>query len=199
MSKSWPARYKHFPNLARRRRDLWFRPIRWRDREQIRHWRNSQMSVLRQDSILSYHDQQIYFTQVVRPDLLSFDPKNILVGIERNSRLIGYGGLVHICWTQRVAEVSFLTSNYLSTSEHYTPLFLDFLEYIKEVAVREVHLQRITSETYAFRTNTISALEKSGFSEVIAPLGLNRASGTSIFHEFHFSTSPTHHDGKIEL
>ena len=51
----------------------------------------------------------------------------------KNSKLVGYGGLVHIEWDHLRAEVSFLVDTEISgTKEDYSKLFPSFLNLIKD-------------------------------------------------------------------
>ena len=49
-----------------------------------------------------------YFEKNIWSELKKNDPNQILLAIEQNGQLIGYGGLVHISWVYKRAELSFL-------------------------------------------------------------------------------------------
>ena len=71
-------------------------------------WRNQQIDALRQKDYLTEKDQLDYFHQVVQPQYSKSNPDPLLMGFTKEDELIGYGGLVHIDWNNRRAEVSFL-------------------------------------------------------------------------------------------
>lgn len=59
----------------------------------------------------------------------SLEPSQVLVALERAGVLIGYGGLVHISWANRRAEVSFLLTPELEKNpDELIALFLRFLD-----------------------------------------------------------------------
>ena len=73
--------------------------IKLEDAEPIRLWRNQQISALRQSNILSKDEQRSYFKNVIEPSFSDKNPKQILLRYTFNKNLIGYGGLVHLNWT----------------------------------------------------------------------------------------------------
>ena len=130
----------------------------------IRLSRNAQMDVLRQSAVISVEEQRAYFDAAIWPDLPRKQPKNILLAYLENGRLVGYGGLVHVAWEHRRAEVSFLLEAELAKSEAtYGRYFAAFLRLIQTVAFENLKLHRLFTETYATRGHHISILENSGF------------------------------------
>ncbi len=89
-------------------------------------------------------------------------PDQILFCIEDRNELVAYGGLVHISWPDRRAELSFLTAGSLSDglSERY---FKEMLNYIFDVGRNQFGLHKLVTETYSFRDKHIQILESSGF------------------------------------
>jgi hypothetical protein len=90
-------------------------------------------------------------------------PKNILLSFYHENILIGYGGLVHISWEHKRAEVSFLlnqtdAANVSKYSEH----FMVFLRIIKKISFLDLKLEKIYTETYDIRKHHVLVLEKSG-------------------------------------
>ena len=139
-------------------------PIRIKDIESIRIWRNAQMDVLRQNKELSSNDQKQYFKNSIIPLFESDNPEQILFSFFKDSELIGYGGLVHISWVDKRAEMSFLLNNTrASVDVQYSKDFTCFIELIKEVCFNEMKFNRLFTETYAFRKFHISILERTGF------------------------------------
>ncbi|HLS87157.1 MAG TPA: GNAT family N-acetyltransferase [Burkholderiales bacterium] len=138
--------------------------IRPADIEPIRLWRNAQIRVLRQSAPISREQQEDYFRTQVWPEMESATPRNILLAYLKGEELVGYGGLVHVAWEHRRAEVSFLLKNDLaSTPEEHTFYFPAFLRLMKALAFHDLRLDRLCTETYAIRPQFIQALEREGF------------------------------------
>ena len=106
-------------------------PIRMEDIELIRVWRNAQIAILRQNSALSKEDQISYFQNIIFPSTLLGQPPQILFSFLFKKVLIGYGGLVHIAWEDKRAEVSFLVDPKRSANQSiYANDLLHFLNLI---------------------------------------------------------------------
>jgi RimJ/RimL family protein N-acetyltransferase len=132
--------------------------------ESIRQWRNEQMDVLRQAHPISPDEQATYFERMIWPDMDSSTPRQILVSIHLNSEFIGYGGIVHLSWTDMRGEVSFLIRTELMKDPATVDrLFSDYLTLIKQLAFRDLGLRRLSTETFAHRTDIIPLLERNGF------------------------------------
>lgn len=139
-------------------------PLRQADMEQIRLWRNDQMDVLRQNTEISSLQQKTYFQEVIEPTWIQAQPKLILFSFLFQNVCIGYGGLTHIDWEASRAEVSFLVDPWRTQDfTHYQRDFLHFLKLICQVAFAELHLHRLFTETFAFRSEHIKILEHFGF------------------------------------
>lgn len=134
------------------------------DIEAIRQWRNAQLEVLRQSRPISGQEQADYFAQMIWPDKSEIRPTTILLAYLEDERLIGYGGLVHIQWDDRRAEVSFLLDPQRETDPNGRAVdFGRFLELIKEFAFVDLGLARLYTETYAMRERHIETLECHAF------------------------------------
>lgn len=134
------------------------------DIEAIRQWRNAQMDVLRQTSVISVEAQRRYFEEHIWPDKVSRYPRQILLAIESDGNLVGYGGLVHIAWEDKRAELSFLLDPRLEQNPvARATLFSRFLRIIQVLAFEDLTLSRLWTETYAHRAAHISTIEASGF------------------------------------
>ncbi len=154
--------------LAKKRYDTLlhyaFVPLRQEDMEQIRLWRNSQTAILRQNHPLSQAEQTSYFTTVILPSFSEKQPRQILFTILHNEQLLGYGGLVHIDWQARQAEVSFLLDTAIKeASRPFKECFLQFLHVIKEIAFTELKLHKLTAECYYSRYELMADLTSFGF------------------------------------
>lgn len=136
-------------------------PLRNQDMESIRLWRNEQMDVLRQQAPIKPEEQKQYYNNVIIPSFGDPQPKQILFSFLQNNLCIGYGGLVHIDWVSRRAEISFLVDP--SQLPHYYICFTEFLKLIHQVSFETLQFHRLFTETYSFRTGHIAILEKSGF------------------------------------
>ena len=141
-------------------------PVREADMELIRVWRNEQMRVLRQSRPLSPEDQKRYFRDVVMPTFEQPQPPMLLFTYLLDDHPIGYGGLVHIDWENRRAEISFLLETARSREDadgEYARLFSCFLALMKRIAFDELGLNRLYTETFDIRPLHVQVLEQNGF------------------------------------
>ncbi len=139
-------------------------PIRYEDIFLIKDWRNKQVSILRQQELLTDSQQEAYYQRCILPQFFSSTPNFILFSYLHESRCIGYGGLVHIDWLSKRAEVSFLLDpGFTSDDKVYTQKFSIFLSLIKEVSFNVLSFNKIFTETYDIRSVHIQVLEKSSF------------------------------------
>ena len=83
-------------------------PIRYEDRYLIMKWRNEQIYHLRQNDPLTVKVQDEYFDNVISELFKQDKPKQILFSLLKDNKCIGYGGLVHINWVDKNAEISFI-------------------------------------------------------------------------------------------
>ena len=162
MNVKWPGGYTHFPNLERSSDEFHLRPLRWEDREPIRQWRNEQIEVLRQTTLLSAQDQDAYYRTVLAPQFGQREPQQFLWGLEERDQLIGYGGLVHLVWSDRRAEVSFLTKT-VRLSDNFESDWVSFLDLLIPLAREKLRLHKLTTETYSSRPELVPILESQGF------------------------------------
>jgi RimJ/RimL family protein N-acetyltransferase len=160
----WESGYSYFPELSVISADgrYQLRPIHWDDRDAIRGWRNAQIDVLRQHKPLSASDQDNYFSNTVLPQLSQEQPDQILFAFLEDSKLVGYGGFVHIVWPDHAAEVSFLTNTNRSEQHIFSQDWSEYLNLLVQLA-EEIGLNRLTTETYSIRPKLIEILENFGF------------------------------------
>ena len=137
-------------------------PIRNEDRYLIMKWRNEQMYHLRQSSILTFKDQDLYFQNVVSKLFEKAKPDQILFSFLENEKCIGYGGIVHIDWEKKYGELSFLISTELDIHffEKFWTLFLNIIE---QVAFKELKFNKIYTYAYDLRPKLYGCLEKAEF------------------------------------
>ncbi|WP_340120095.1 GNAT family N-acetyltransferase [Pelagibius sp. 7325] len=132
--------------------------------EAIRCWRNAQIDVLRQSAPIASPQQAAYYAREIWPDKDAAEPRNILLIYLEDGRPIGYGGLVHIAWEHRRAEVSFLLDPAVARGDaELADLFARFLTLMKTLAFEDLGLARLHTETYALRLVHIATLEACGF------------------------------------
>ena len=138
--------------------------IRHEDMLSIMHWRNSQLSLLRQHEPLTPEQQESYYQQVIAPSYAEKQPRQILFSYLHEQELIGYGGLVHISWKDRRAEVSFLVAPERAADPIvYEQDFSLYLALIKIIAFQHLGFTRLCGETYDIRPHHTKILEANGF------------------------------------
>jgi len=131
--------------------------------EPIRNWRNRQMDVLRQTRPISESEQADYYATHIWPTMDHACPANVLVTYFRDGMAVGYGGLVHVAWEHLRAEISFiLDPDAFGDEVAYAALFMPYLGLIQRLAFDELRLERLWTETYAFRREHIRCLELAG-------------------------------------
>jgi RimJ/RimL family protein N-acetyltransferase len=165
-SPQWDSGYQFFPELSVKSADgrYQLRPIHWDDRDAIREWRNAQIDVLRQLNPLSASEQDDYFSNIVRPQLTQEQPAQILFAFLEDSQLVGYGGFVHIVWSDQRAEVSFLTDIKRSEQNVFAGDWSEYLNLLVQLA-QKVGFNKLTTETYSIRPELIEILENFGFTQ----------------------------------
>lgn len=137
-------------------------PIRHEDRYNIMKWRNEQVYHLRQTELLNKQQQDTYFDNVVAKLFDQEQPNQILFSFLQNEECIGYGGLVHINWIDKNAEVSFILSTDREV-EHFQSDWKKFLFLLDELAHNQLDLHKIFTFAFDIRQNLYPALENSGF------------------------------------
>ncbi|WP_435262772.1 GNAT family N-acetyltransferase [Tenacibaculum sp. nBUS_03] len=137
-------------------------PIRFKDRLKIQKWRNEQMYHLRQTKLLTEEDQNSYFENIISKLFLQEKPNQILFSYLEDNKCIGYGGLVHINWTDKNAEISFIMKTSLE-KEHFNFHWKTFLNLIEQVAFKEIELHKIFTYAFDLRPHLYLALEKNNY------------------------------------
>lgn len=139
-------------------------PIRYEDRFKIMKWRNEQIYHLRQREPLTKEDQDNYFENVVSEIFDNEKPNQILFSYLKNGECIGYGGLVHINWIDKNAEISFVMKTSLEELEFETH-WICFLNLIEKIAFLELNFCKIFTYAYDLRPRLYIALEKSSYNQ----------------------------------
>ncbi len=137
-------------------------PIRMKDRYNILEWRNEQMYHLRQNRPLTKKNQDYYFDKVISELFEKEEPAQILFSYLKNDECIGYGGLVHINWIDKNAEISFLTDPVIK-NELFENYWNVFLELINEVAFNELNFHKIYTYAFDIRPEIYPILDNAGF------------------------------------
>lgn len=137
-------------------------PIRYEDRFAIMRWRNEQIYHLRQDQPLTEADQENYFQNIVANLFGQEKPNQILFSYLEDGKCIGYGGLVHINWKDKNAEISFIMDTTLE-KEYFHKHWGIYLGLIEQVAFQELSLHKIYTYAFDLRSHLYEAVEAVGF------------------------------------
>lgn len=137
-------------------------PLRYEDRFLIMKWRNEQIYHLRQSRPLTEDDQQRYFDNVVSKLYDNPKPEQILFSYLKDGACIGYGGLVHINWIDRNAEISFIMDTSLEAA-HFAEHWSNYLTMLKEIAFADLNLHKIYTYAFDLRPHLYTMLEANGY------------------------------------
>jgi RimJ/RimL family protein N-acetyltransferase len=137
-------------------------PIRFDDRFLIMKWRNEQIYHLRQNKPLTKEDQDKYFNEIIANIFKQEQPKQILFSYLDNKKCIGYGGLVHINWIDKNAEISFIIDTSLE-KEFFQIHWTRYLKLIEEVAFYELGFYKIYTYAFDIRPGLYGVLENSDY------------------------------------
>lgn len=132
------------------------------DLEFIKNWRNEQTDILRQWKPITQKNQDDYW------EILSISDSLTLFSIltTKGDKLIGYCGLTNIDYVSSRAEFSFLLNTDLAKDiEEYKKIFFNVLEMLCNYGFKHLNLNKIFTETYAFRVKHIEILENFGLKE----------------------------------
>ena len=138
-------------------------PIRDQDSYDIMQWRNEQLYHLRQSKPLNKESQDIYFDTVVTKLFEAEKPDQILFSYLENGVCIGYGGLVHINWIDKNAEISFVLNTRLEIN--FVDHWCIFLSLIEQVAFGDLQFHKIFTYAFDLRPLLYIALEKSKYTK----------------------------------
>lgn len=126
-------------------------------------WRNEQIFHLRQKNKLKKEEQQYYFKNVVSKLFRKKTPKQVLFSFLYDDKLVGYGGLVHINWTNKSAEISFVMNTKLEKL-NFEKYWNIFLKMISQIAFEELKFKKIFTYAYDLRPLLYNSLNNQGFS-----------------------------------
>ena len=137
-------------------------PIRHEDRIEIMKWRNEQIYHLRQSEPLTIDKQDDYFDKTITSLFNQEKPSQILFSFLHANECIGYGGLVHINWIDRNAEVSFIM-NTLLEEESFSENWSMFLKCLEQLAFDELEFHKIFIYAFDLRPHLYDVLELNGY------------------------------------
>jgi RimJ/RimL family protein N-acetyltransferase len=160
---NWPIKYIVLTHHIFELENYKLVPIRYLDRYDIMKWRNEQIYHLRQAKPLSKEDQDIYFEDIVAKLFDQPQPKQILFSYLDGDICIGYGGLVHINWIDKNAEISFVMNTDLE-NEYFQKHWQSYLTLIEKVA-DELKMHKIYTYAFDLRPHLYKALETCGFNK----------------------------------
>jgi RimJ/RimL family protein N-acetyltransferase len=126
--------------------------------------RNEQIYHLRQSQPLTIEQQELYFSTVVSKLFEQEQPNQLLFSLLEDGKFIGYGGLVHINWIDRYAEISFVMKTELEKNR-FEEIWIRYLELIKSVAFEELKFHKLFTYAFDIRPHLYPALEKAGLKE----------------------------------
>jgi len=137
-------------------------PIRKEDRYDIMKWRNEQVYHLRQSDLLTKDDQDHYFENVVNQLFDQEQPSQILFSFLKNQECIGYGGLVHINWIDKHAEISFVMNTKLEPL-YFQTNWREYLSLIEQTAFQDLGLHKVFIYAFDLRPHLYKAVELSKY------------------------------------
>ena len=137
-------------------------PIRDEDRYDIMKWRNEQIYHLRQSKPLDKSSQDYYFNNVIAKLFEKEKPGQILFSYLENGKCIGYGGLVHINWIDKNAEISFIMNTDLEL-EYFHKHWKIFLLLIEELSFISISLHKIFVYAFDLRIKLYEVLESASY------------------------------------
>lgn len=165
-------------------------PIRDEDKYAIMKWRNEQIDILRQKELLTKDQQEHYFKNVVDGLFEKEQPEQILWSFLYKDELIGYGGLVHIDWQKKEAEVSFINRTERSQfKETFISDWCNYLKLLKNLVNSQLSFKKIFTYAYDIRPLLYEALAQEGFKEakrIPKAIEIKNTLFDVLIHEFHF-------------
>jgi RimJ/RimL family protein N-acetyltransferase len=124
-------------------------------------WRNEQIYHLRQSGQLTVEKQDNYFNTTITPLFNEEKPNQILFSFLYANKCIGYGGLVHINWIDKNAELSFIMETKLE-KDAFNLYWSKFLASIEKVAFEELSFHKIYTYAFDLRPHLYAVLERNG-------------------------------------
>jgi len=158
----FPVKYKCLNNNRFILENYEIIPIRFEDRLLIMKWRNEQIFHLRQNKPLTENSQDDYFNNIIREIFDLEKPNQILFSFLFKGNCIGYGGLVHINWVDKNAEISFIMDTNLE-SKNFISNWKIFLQLIERVGFDDLAFHKIFTYAFDVRPKLYEALSSAKF------------------------------------
>lgn len=155
--------YRCLKNISYHNRIFELVPLRDIDKFAILKMRNEQIYHLRQAKPLTVEMQEVYFSNVIDKLFDEDEPSQVLFSLLENKRFVGYGGLVHINWVDKNAEISFIMETALENNG-FSYYWTNYLEIIQQIAFEGLNLHKIYTFAFDIRPHLYTILEASGFS-----------------------------------
>ena len=137
-------------------------PIRDEDKFLIMKWRNDQIDFLRQDKKLTNQNQINYFKKTISKLFDQQYPDQLLFSFLKKNICVGYGGLVHINWKDKNAEISFIMDT-KQENIFFNLYWKTFLTLIDQVAFKELNFHKIQTYAFDLRPKLYVVLEQCGY------------------------------------
>jgi RimJ/RimL family protein N-acetyltransferase len=156
--------YKCLPNTVFKSNEFHIEPIREEDKYEILDIRNAQLYHLRQSEPLTKEKQEHYFATVISSLFEVEKPHQLLFSFFENNEFIGYGGLVHINWVDKNAEISFVMKTELE-EKHFAKHWSNYLNLLEKIAFEALSFHKIFTYAFDLRPHLYEVLENCGFEE----------------------------------
>ena len=158
----FPTKYKALSQNIFQSGEFKIVPIRYKDRLDIMKWRNEQMYHLRQSEVLTEENQEGYYKNIISKLFTKKKPNQLLFSFLKNDKCIGYGGLVHIDWENKSAEISFIMATSLE-KKYFNYNWKIFLKLIEKPAFEDLNLYKLNTYAFDIRPKLYIALEEAGY------------------------------------
>ena len=140
-------------------------PLRHQDKYKIMGWRNEQLFHLRQKKKLTNVEQDNYFRNVIEKSFTDENPKQILFSFLEGIDCVGYGGLVHINWNIKIAELSFLIRTDIN-DDKFEKFWNIFIKLIEKVSFATLDFNQIYTVSYNKRPLLYKILRNNHFKNI---------------------------------
>jgi RimJ/RimL family protein N-acetyltransferase len=120
-------------------------------------WRNEQIYHLRQEKLLTAEEQDAYFETTIANLFEQAKPKQLLFSLLKEGKCIGYGGLVHINWLDKNAEISFIMDTSLEESS-FSSIWSVYLEMIENLGFSQLKMHKLFVYAFDLRPNLYKVL-----------------------------------------
>ncbi|WP_169630231.1 GNAT family N-acetyltransferase [Flavobacterium humi] len=147
------------------RNDLFhIEPLRDEDKYAILEIRNEQLYHLRQSQPLTAAQQENYFATVVSGLFETEKPNQLLFSFFHQGEFVGYGGLVHINWIDKNAEISFVMKTAMEQG-FFASFWSNYLQLIEKMAFEELKFHKIFTYAFDLRPHLYEVLLSCGFKQ----------------------------------